>query len=111
MMWKSMLLAVVLSLVGAAADGVLKVASVQSRPFWNRWFFLGLLVSGAFAILWVLLVQSMKFATAGIICAMTSMLLLVGIGVVCFGERLSEAESTGVVMALLAVVLLGRVTS
>lgn len=110
-MWKSLLLAAVLSLIGAAADSVLKLASGQPRPFWNRWFFLGLLISGAFAVLWVLLVQSMKLATAGIVCAMTGMLLLVGIGVVCFGERLNEAESTGVVMALLAVVLLGRVTN
>jgi drug/metabolite transporter (DMT)-like permease len=111
MLWKSVLLAAALSLVGAAADSVLKIASEQARPFWNRWFLLGLLISGAFAVLWVLLVQSMKFATAGLICAMTSMLLLVGIGVLCFGERLNESELTGVAMAVLAVVLLGRVTN
>lgn len=111
MMWKSVLLAVVLSLMGTTADSLLKLASEQSRPFWNRWFLLGLLLSGAFAVLWVLLVQLMKLATAGIFCAMMSMLLLIGVGVICFGERLNEAESAGVVMALLAVALLGRVTS
>jgi drug/metabolite transporter (DMT)-like permease len=111
MMWKSVLLAVVLSLMGATADSVLKVASEQSRPFWNRWFLLGMLLSSAFAVLWVLLVQLMKLATAGIFCAVMSMLLLIGIGVIGFGERLNETESAGVVMALIAVVLLGRVTS
>jgi drug/metabolite transporter (DMT)-like permease len=111
MMWKSVLLAVVLSFMGATADSLLKLASERTQPFWNRWFFLGLLMSVAFAALWVLLVQSMKFATAGILCAVMSMLLLVGVGVVCFGERLNEAEATGIVMALLAAVLLGRVTS
>ena len=70
-----------------------------------------MLISGAFAALWVLLVQSMKLATAGIICAATSMLLLVAVGVMCFGERLNAAESAGVVMALIAMILLGRTTA
>jgi hypothetical protein len=53
----------------------------------------------------------MNFATAGIVCARVSMLLVVAIGLFCFGERLTEVEATGVVMAVLAVFMLGRVAS
>jgi hypothetical protein len=42
--------------------------------------------------------------------AATSALLLVAIGTVFFGERLTPSETTGVVMAACAVLLLGRVT-
>jgi len=52
----------------------------------------------------------MKIATAGIVYAVSSALLLVLVGVVCFGERLTASEVTGVAMALGAVVLLGRLT-
>jgi multidrug transporter EmrE-like cation transporter len=53
--------------------------------------------------------QNMKIATAGVFYAATSALLLVAIGTLFFGERLTPGETTGVVMAACAVVLLGRV--
>ena len=71
---------------------------------------LGCVLTAAFAVGWVFLMQSMKIATAGIVYAVSSALLLVLVGVVCFGERLTASEVTGVAMALGAVVLLGRLT-
>ncbi|MGH8175115.1 MAG: SMR family transporter [Steroidobacter sp.] len=109
--WKGALLAIALSCVGVAADTLLKLASTQHRPFWNGWFFLGVLCTAGFAVVWVLLMQTMKLATAGVIYAVTSALMLVCIGIVFFGEKLNGAESTGVVMALMAVVLLGRLAA
>ncbi len=109
--WKSAVLAVALSLLGVGADTLLKLASAQAKPFWNRWFLLGLVCTGAFAMVWVLLMQTMKLATAGVFYAVTSALLLVCVGIFMFGEKLTGAESTGIVMALFAVVLLGRLAA
>ena len=108
--FRGLALALVLSGVGVAADAVLKIASSRAQPFVTAWFGLGCLLTAVFAIGWVLLMQSMKIATAGIVYAVASALLLVLIGVVFFDERLSPSEITGVAMALGAVALLGRLT-
>ena len=103
--------AILLSVVGVAADAVLKLASAHRTPFFNAWFALGCALSGVFVILWIHLMQNMRIATAGLIYAVASALLLVAIGVTFFGERLTASELTGVVMAMGAIVLLGRVAS
>lgn len=106
--WKSVLLALLASGLGVSADALLKLASAEHTPFWNRWFFLGCLLSGAFVVVWVLLMQTMKIATAGLFYAVVSALLLVAIGTLLFGERLNAGEVAGVVMATFAVLLLAR---
>jgi drug/metabolite transporter (DMT)-like permease len=109
--WKAAALALALSCIGVTADTLLKLASAARNPFWNRWFLLGMLTTLAFGVVWVLLMQHMKLATAGVFYAVASVLLLVGIGVVFFGEKLTPAEATGVLMAVSAVVLLGRMAT
>ena len=101
-------LAIALSMLGAAADALLKAASHQPQPFLNLWFALGALATIAFAVGWVFLMPVMKLGTAGVLYAVSSSLLLVGIGYLVFGERLSTAEITGVAMAVGSFVLLGR---
>jgi drug/metabolite transporter (DMT)-like permease len=101
-------LALLLSLLGITADTLLKAASQQPQPFLNLWFALGALATIAFAIGWVFLMQLMKLGTAGVLYAVTSSLLLVAIGYLVFGERLSTSEVTGVAMAVGSFVLLGR---
>jgi drug/metabolite transporter (DMT)-like permease len=107
--WRGLLLAFIATIVGVSADALLKVASAERTPFWNRWFLAGCVLTGGFVVVWVLLMQTMKIATAGVFYAATSALLLVVIGTMFFGERLTPGETTGVVMAACAVVLLGRV--
>src|SRR5262245_63867833 len=106
--WKSAALTVVLTLIGVGADTLLKLASASRTPFWNRWFALGVLTSFAFAATWVVLMQTVKLATASVFYAVTSALMLVAIGMLFFDERLTPAETAGVAMAGTAVVLLGR---
>ena len=107
---RGMILALVLSGVGVAADAVLKIASAREHPLITGWFALGCALTAAFAVGWVFLMQTMKIATAGIVYAVASALLLVLIGVIFFEERLSASEVTGVAMALGAVLLLSRLT-
>jgi drug/metabolite transporter (DMT)-like permease len=101
-------LAILLSLLGATADALLKAASQQAQPFLSLWFVLGSVATIGFAVGWVLLMQLMKLGTAGVLYAVTSSLLLVVIGYLVFGERLNTAEVTGVAMAVGSFVLLGR---
>ena len=105
--WKGLLLALIASVIGVSADALLKLASAERSPFWNRWFLAGCVLTFGFAIVWVLLMQTMKIATAGVFYAASSALLLVAIGTIFFGERLTPGEATGAVMAACAVVLLG----
>ncbi len=106
--WKSAALVLVLSCIGVTADTLLKLASSAPKPFWNRWFLLGLAATFGFAVVWILLMQSMKLATAGVFYAVISMLMLVCVGIVLFGERVTGLESTGIVFAVFAMILLGR---
>lgn len=106
--WKGLLLALLAAAIGVSADALLKLASAERLPFWNRWFFCGCVLTAGFVVVWVVLMQTMKIATAGIFYAVVSALLLVAIGTLFFGERLNAGEMTGVVMATLAVLLLGR---
>lgn len=101
-------LAMLLSVFGSAADAFLKAASHQPQPFLNIWFVLGSLSTIAFAVGWVFLMQVMKLGTAGVLYAVSSSLLLVAVGYLVFGERLSASEVTGVAMAVGSFVLLGR---
>lgn len=102
------LLVVALTCVGVLADTALKLASAQRHALWNGWAWTGLALSGAFALLWLHLMRSMKLASVGVLYAVGSALLLVAVGVVFFGERLTPGETTGVVLATMAVLLLGR---
>jgi len=107
---RGMVLALILSGIGVAADAVLKVAAARERPLLSGWFAVGCALSVTFAVGWVFLMQQMKIATAGIVYAVASALLLVFVGVVFFEEKLSPSEMTGIAMALGAVILLGRLT-
>src|SRR5262249_46790323 len=75
----------------------------------SPWFLLGCLLSCGFAVVWLLLMRSMKLATTGLIYAIASTLLLVVVGTVIFGERLAPRELAGIPMALRAPALLGPV--
>jgi drug/metabolite transporter (DMT)-like permease len=101
-------LAILLSILGATADAMLKAASQHPQPFLSLWFALGALATVAFAVGWVFLMQVMKLGTAGVLYAVTSSMLLVAVGYLVFGERLNSAEVTGVAMAVGSFVLLGR---
>lgn len=87
---------------------MLKAASQQPNVLGNWWFAGGLALTLGFALGWLVLMHHMKLATAGVIYAASSALLLAVIGVVFFEERLSITEIAGMGMALASVGLLSR---
>lgn len=104
-------LAILLSVIGVAAETTLKMASLRRGPCTTVWFVSGCALLLAFAVVWIHVVRQMKLATAGLIYGVVSTLLFVVIGTFCFGERLSASEMTGVGMAMIAIALLGRAVS
>jgi len=101
-------LAILVSLSGVAADGFLKAASEHQHPLTNRWFAAGMLLTLLFALGWLVLMRYMKLSTAGAFYAVASAVLLAIIGVTFFEERLSASEMTGLGMAVCSVFLLSR---
>jgi drug/metabolite transporter (DMT)-like permease len=65
-----------------------------------------LYASTAFA--WVFVMRHLKLATIGVIYSVSMVLLLAGMGVLFFGERLGRSEVAGIALAVAALLLLAR---
>lgn len=106
---RAVTLVILLSGIGVTAEAALKMASLKRSPFTGAWFVIGCGLALAFAVVWIHLVQHMKLATAGLIFGVVNTVMLVLIGTFCFGERLTPGEMTGAGLAIVAMLLLGRV--
>jgi len=102
------LVAAVMSAVGIIGDYFLKRASVAERPLATWPFLVGLVLYSSTAFAWVFLMRHLKLATIGVIYSVCMILLLTGMGVLCFGESLNRYEAVGIVLAIASVVLLAR---
>lgn len=101
---------ILLSLLGVVGDYFLKLASVEERFIWNRWFPIGLAIYASTAFGWVYALKNMKLATIGVVYSMCMILLLAVLGVVVFKERLTLGEVAGILMAVGSLILLSRFT-
>jgi drug/metabolite transporter (DMT)-like permease len=102
------IVAAVMSCVGIVGDYFLKHASNQPQPLTTRMFLAGLLFYSSTAFAWVFVMRYMKLATIGVVYSVCMILLLTGMGVLFFGEKLNRYEVTGIVLALASLVLLAR---
>jgi multidrug transporter EmrE-like cation transporter len=96
------------SVVGVVGDYFLKLASGAASPLRSRWFYVGFCVYASTAFGWVFVMRHLKLATIGVLYSVSMVLLLALVGTCRFGERLSYAEMAGLVLAVAALVLLGR---
>ena len=97
-----------LCLVGVSGDYLLKRASLREPPLQNFWFAVGFIVYSSTAFGWVYVMRHLKFATIGVIYAMSTVILLTIVGTLILGEPLRKAEALGLVLALAAIGLLAR---
>jgi drug/metabolite transporter (DMT)-like permease len=104
---KSILLIILVTSVGVLGDFFIKLAGVDKATHW-RWLALGTVLYAATAIGWFRVMKHVSLSALGAIYALTTVLLLVAIGVAYFHERLNTYEVVGIVMAILSVVLLSR---
>src|SRR3954447_22771409 len=99
---------IVFSVVGVVGDYLLKLASEQARPLKSKWFYLGFAVYASTAFGWVYVMRHLKLATIGAVYSVSMILLLTGIGAVCFRQPLSAYEVLGLIMAIGSLILLMR---
>jgi small multidrug resistance pump len=99
---------VAFSVVGVVGDYFLKVASAADNPLRSRWFYVGFCVYASTAFGWVFVMRHLKLGTIGVLYSVSMVLLLALVGARWFGERLSYAELAGIVLAVAALILLGR---
>ncbi len=102
------LVAVGMSCFGIIGDYFLKRASAAERPLMTRWFLLGLALYSSTAFAWVFVMRHLKLATIGVIYSVCMILLLTGMGVFLFEEKLNAYEVAGIVLAIASILLLSR---
>jgi multidrug transporter EmrE-like cation transporter len=98
---------IVLSVLGAVADSFIKIAG-QRSPAHLMWLGLGALFYVLSVPGWFFVMRKVPLSVVGALYAASTVLLLVGIGVVGFHERLSATEVLGVTLALMAIMVLRR---
>lgn len=96
-----------LSIVSAAADYLLKKASLAPDAFRSLHLYAAMLIYAIMPIGWVYVLRHIKLASVGAIYSVIMVVLLALIGVTLFREALSPAEYIGLVCAILALILLG----
>jgi len=104
----AILVTVAFSLVGVLGDYFLKRASAEDHSLKTVAFYLGFTIYASTAFGWLFVMKHLKLATIGVVYAVSMVLLLTVLGVVVFRESLSYAEIAGLVMAIGALILLGR---
>ncbi len=104
----AILVAVLLSAVGALADYFLKLASGEEQIVRNKWFVTAFVIYSSTIFGWVFVIKSMKLASVGVVYSICMVLFLTFLGVVFFKERLSFMEVVGIGLALASLTLLTR---
>jgi undecaprenyl phosphate-alpha-L-ara4N flippase subunit ArnF len=89
-------------------DTAIKIAADHGQPLGGRWLLVGCGLYVLSALMWFGAMHHVGLAQAGIAYSMLTLLALVLIGAVWFGEPLGLREAAGIACALLAMVLLIR---
>jgi drug/metabolite transporter (DMT)-like permease len=104
----AVLVAAAMSCFGILGDYFLKRASGEERPLLTRAFAIGLVLYASTAFAWVYLMRYLKLATIGVVYSVCMILLLTGMGVLFFDEKLNRYEVLGIVLAVASILLLSR---
>lgn len=99
---------ILLSAIGVVGDFFIKLSGNGEKFLNIKWFLLGLLVYMFLAFGWFYTMKHIKLSSLGVIYSLTTVLLLVAVGVFYFHEHLNTREIIGVTLAILSVCLLSR---
>jgi len=102
------LITIAFSVIGVLGDYFLKLASAKEQSLRTGWFYVGFVLYASTAFGWVFVMKHLKLATISVLYSVSLVLLLTAIGVVLFQESLNYFEVTGIVMAVISLVLLMR---
>lgn len=102
----AVMVTMVFSLVGILGDYYLKLASREEDSLRSKSFYIGFVLYATTAFAWVYVMKHLKLATIGVVYSISMVVFLSAIGVLFFDETLSARELTGLVLAVLSLVLL-----
>lgn len=104
------LIVIFLAVVGVTGDFFIKLAGSGTKYVEVKWFLLGAFIYFSTAFGWFYVMKHIKLSSLGAIYAITTALLLVGVGIFNFHEKLNVYEITGIITAIISVILLSRLT-
>lgn len=107
-MWQSLSIITLMAAIAVGADWLLKIASTKPFPWLSGHTLIAALIYGATAFGWVHVMRTVKLATIGAVFSMATLLLMVMLGTLVFGERLKTMEWIGIAFAIISVGLLSR---
>lgn len=99
---------VLMSAFGVIGDYFIKLSGNSQKYMLVRWFVLGLLIYSFSAFGWFFVMKHIKLSTLGVYYALTTVILLVGLGLIVFKETLNIYEIIGVLLAVASLILLAR---
>lgn len=102
------LFVIFLATVGVVGDFFIKLSGNGAKFMDVKLFVIGMLVYSSTAIGWFYAMKHVKLSYIGVLYSLTTVLLLVGIGVFYFHERMTAYEILGTVLAVFSIILLSR---
>jgi small multidrug resistance pump len=106
---RAFLLMIGVALVTVVGDYFLKVAgsgnALRIRPL-----IIGIVIYGGSAFAWVSAMRHIKLATLSVVFMLSMLIFAAALGAIVFGERLSQLESIGILLAVASILLLYRVS-
>jgi len=99
---------ILLSGIGVLGDFFIKLSGQGSKFMDVKIFLIGLLVYALTAFGWFYVMKHIKLSSLGVIYALSTVLLLVAVGVFYFHEKLNVIEIIGIFTAVLSLILLSR---
>lgn len=99
---------ILLAGAGVLADIFIKLAGSGPKAVEMKWFAAGFLIYASTAFGWFYVMKHVKLSSLGAIYAVSTILLLVAVGVFYFHEKINLYEIIGIALALISVVLLAK---
>lgn len=102
--------ACITALIVIVGDAIIKIAADGNQPVWSALVIAGCALYAISALFWFYAMHHVSLVQAGVAYSMLSLIALAAVAVIYFGETLHVREYAGLGCALLAMLLLSRVT-
>lgn len=99
---------VLLASIGVLGDYFIKLSGSEMRHINYTYFLIGMIIYALTAFGWFYAMRHVKLSTLGIFYSITTVVLLVFVGVVLFKENLSIYEIIGVILGIISIIILAR---
>lgn len=102
------IIAIMLALITAGGDFLVKKGALHGGLSGNWWLIAGALVYALTAFGWYYILKHIKLSSSVVIYSLSLLIIVVLISVFYFKERISPAEYLGIALAMASIVILYR---